>query len=64
MAAEHPLESHEPTIENASAPLSEHGREMDLNAYDTYDYAQAEFDASTGLPPPEDVEECDRIGCL
>lgn len=30
---------------------------VDVNAFDTYDYEDAEFDSSSGLPPPEPTSE-------
>jgi hypothetical protein len=60
--AEPSVELQEQSIDTTSTPSSEPGSQLDLNAYDTYDYTQAEFDASTGLPPPDDIEAVQQDG--
>jgi hypothetical protein len=47
------------TINNGSTAEEQTPRngEVDVNAFDTYDYEDAVFDASSGLPPPEPTDE-------
>lgn len=47
------MESDEITPEIASKPAVTTTADVDLNDFDAYDYEQPEYDASSGLPPPE-----------
>ncbi|GMF22759.1 unnamed protein product [Phytophthora lilii] len=46
----------EEKVDEPTSAVAEEPSSVDLNAYDTYDYQQAQYDGSSGLPPPEPQE--------